>query len=956
MKKSVRMMITLYCGLLAVQSRAGDLEKNFSAPPSDDRLAVFWTWSNATDKPAITRDLEEMAHAGIGRAVLSMTLAHSATLTNGTGMVFLSPKFLETFRFALDEAARAGISITAVAGNGWYQGGPWVTPEMGAQMLVWSEKEVRGPAQVSEKLPLPDKYRASSRARIARTATDYLKPVATLAFRKDAGGKLVAGSMVDLSGDMKADGRLNWNAPDGSWVVYRFGHVPTMVMMKQDSPGYGGIQIDHLSRAAMERFLQEVAVPMLEAAGPHVGKTLDRLHEDSIELGSYDWTTDMPAQFQKRRGYDVIPLLPLLAGVSFTSGPESERVINDFEKTIEELLIDEHFGPFREFCHRYGMKLIAESGETRSGIVTKGAPVDCVMDEFWTHRTKETDFPVCFNRNAVFAAHVYGQNRNTCEAFTSHQQWMETPAQLKTLVNEVYAMGLNHLTIHSFSSSPVTTPPPGDVYFAGTHYNPGVTWWKDFAPSLTAFFNRCDTMLAAGLPATDLLYLDGPALQEMSKSNEMLREKDQRFWKFDGIPDQLMTRLSVDKSGRIALPSGQTYAVLVLADEKISLPAMQAAAKLVEQGATVWFQAVPKHALFFADGANADSEVLALVKRLGGDNKPGVYSVGKGRVLTGANRSDADRFGDGRSARTFYSGMHAEAMDRLGIAPAFSYRAENPADRLFFFERNADGAEVYFVANVFRTNVQAECSFRVAGKQPERWNPVTGAMEPISRFECKDGRTVIPLEFAANESYFIVFRKAGTAAKAGTKNPVVSQPVQVNGPWKISFVPARQNLESFDMQSDNLFRWDLSEDKRIKSFSGKATYQTQIEVPAEWAQTGRRITLDLGSSPGLYELTGAGGGGYDIRNDVYDTLCAEVVINGKSAGVLWCAPYRIDITGLTKTGTNKVEIRVTNTWHNWRLAAQFTAGKHAWEKKGLSLPSAPSGLLGPVTLSAIDKN
>ena len=954
MKKYIWIMIALCFGLLDVQAHAAELDKKFASPPPEDRLAVLWTWSNATDKPAITRDLEAMAHVGIGRATFSLTLGHSATLTNGTGMVFLSPQFLDVFRFALDEAARLGIKITANVGNGWYQGGPWVTPELGAQMLVWSDKEVHGPAQISEKLPLPDKFRAKSRARIARTATDYLKPVATLAFLKDSAGKLVAGSMVDLSGSMKADGKLEWNAPDGSWVIYRFGHVPNMVVMKQDSPGYGGLQIDHLSRAAMERFLQEVAVPMLDAAGPHIGKTLDRLYEDSMELGSYDWTPEMSAQFQKRRGYDVIPLLPLLAGASFTGGPEFTRVENDFEKTIEDLLVDEHFWAFREFCHQHGMKFIAESGETRSGIVTKGAPVDYVKDEFWTHRGKETDFTVCFNRNAVFAAHVYGQNRNSCEAFTSHQQWMETPAQLKTLVNEVYAMGLNHLTIHSFSSSPVTTPPPGDVYFAGTHYNPGVTWWRDFAPSLTMFFNRCDTMLAAGLPVTDLLYLDGPALQEMIKSNEMIREKDQRFWKFDGIPAQLMAQLSVDKSGRITLPNGQTYAVLVLADEEISLPALQAAAKLVEQGATVWFQAVPKRSPFFSDGANADSEILALVKRLGGDSKPGVYSVGKGRVLTGANRSGAARQGTGVSSRIFYAGMHAEAMDRLGIAPAFSYRAENPADRLFFFERNADGAEVYFVANAFRTNVQAECSFRVTGKQPERWDPVAGTVTPISRFECKGDQTVIPLEFAANESYFIVFRKAGTAAKVDKKEPGASPPVQMNGPWKISFVPARQGLDAFDVQSDNLFRWDLSEDKRIQSFSGTASYQTQIEVPAAWSQTGRRITLDLGSSPGLYELTGAGGGGYDIRDDVYDTLCAEVVINGKFAGVLWCAPYRIDVTGLTKTGTNKVEIRITNTWHNWRLANQFTAGKHAWEKKGLSLPPAPSGLLGPVTLQATE--
>ena len=78
-------------------------------------------------------------------------------------------------------------------------------------------------------------------------------------------------------------------------------------------------------------------------------------------------------------------------------------------------------------------------------------------------------------------------------------------------------------------------------------------------------------------------------------------------------------------------------------------------------------------------------------------------------------------------------------------------------------------------------------------------------------------------------------------------------------------------------------------------------------------------------------------------------------MNGKPAGVLWCAPYRINISTLIKDGANDLEVRVTNTWHNWRLAAQFTAGNHPWEKKGLSLPPAPAGLLGPVTLLTTEK-
>ena len=945
-------ILSLVCAVCAHAASGDPLQSKFLNPPSDDRLAVFWLWSNATDEAAITRDLEAMAKAGVGRAVLSMTLAHSATITDGGGMVFLSPQFLKRFRFALDEASRLGIKITGIPSNGWYQGGPWVTPEMGAQMLVWSEKEVSG--RVSEKLPLPDKFRPVPRASIAKTALEHLKPVATLAFQKDAEGRLLADSMVDLSRTVKDDGTLEWDAPAGNWVIYRFGHVPNMVRMKQDSPGYGGLQIDHFSRAAMERFLKEMADPMLEAAGPHVGKTLDRLHEDSMELGQYDWTPGLPAFFKAKTGYDLIPLLPALAGAKFSPVVDNGKIDRDFQTVLEDLLIEEHFGPFREYCRQHGVSLVAESGETRSGIATKGSTVDHVMDEFWTHYGLESDHPVCFNRNAVFAAHVYGQNRNTCEAFTSHQQWRESPAQLKALANEVYAVGVNHLTIHGFSSSPLDTPPPGDVYFAGTHFNPGVTWWNNYARPLTSYFNRIQTMQAAGLPVTDLLYLDGPALQEMIKSNEMLRQSDRRFWKFDGIPAGLLAETaSVNAEGRIELPNGQTYAVLVVADEATTLDAMRTVERLANAGATVWFQSVPDSSSSHADGPSADKEIQAITKRMGAGSAPGVHPFGKGWILTGADRSRAVTLGEGVRAWTFYDGLHAAAMDQLGIAPAFAYRSNDPDARLFFFQRNAEGADVFFVANALRTNVQADCTFRVTGKQPELWDPVSGTIHEIEEFSTSKSGTVIPLEFAPHESRLVVFRKPVTGAATTEKSERKSEQFPVNGPWKISFEPARNGIEPFSINSDSLFRWDQSTDKRIAEFSGTAAYQTTFNVPESLLKSGRQILLDLGQSPGLSKLTGAGGGKPpSATEDAYDSLCAEVIVNGRPAGTLWCSPYRIDISTLAKPGKNTLEIRVTNTWHNWRIANKFTASSHAWEKLGLSLPRSPSGLPGPVTLRA----
>ena len=438
----------------------------------------------------------------------------------------------------------------------------------------------------------------------------------------------------------------------------------------------------------------------------------------------------------------------------------------------------------------------------------------------------------------------------------------------------------------------------------------------------------------------------------------MLRERERRFWSFDGIPgDWLATKATVNAEGRIALPHGQTYAVVVVADAEISLAVLRAVERLVNAGATVWLQVAPERSPSHADGRDADREIREIGLRLGAGHAPGLYAIGKGRSLVGADRSGVESIGAGMPARRFFAGLHAAAMDRLGVPAAFAYRPGNPADRLFFRQRRAEGAEIYFVANAGRDPVRAECTFRVAGKRPERWDPVTGRIAPLADFAIDGPATVLPLALAAHESVFVVFREPA----AGAPTPPPREPATeierhtVGGPWRLVFDPARDGLESFEIPTDRLFRWDLSSDERVRAFSGTASYR----APLEWRSVARnpasRLWLDLGASPSLFELTGAGRGTYEIREDAYDALCAEVLVNGRSAGVRWCAPYRIDVTGLLQPGSNELEIRVTNTWHNWRRAHQFTAGNHPWEKNGLRLPPAPAGLLGPITLTAVSE-
>ena len=940
---------------LIPNGNAEDLEARFRSPPAEVRVGTFWFWSNSISRAAVTRDLEEMKRVGIGRVVLSPTRNHGGTVEQG-GLVFLSPEWLAVFRHALDEAARVGIKVSAVMSNGWYQGGPWVTPELGAQMLVWSQTEISGPAVISQRLAVPDRCREVSRfSRVNPKAKDHLKPVAVLAYRQNDAGELLKDSLVRLDAETTPDATLNWSVPAGKWRVFRFAQAPNFVAMKQDSPGYGGLQIDHLSAAAIDVFFEKVGRPLLAAAGPHVGHTLDRLHEDSIELGHYDWTGDFPAQFQARRHYDLIPWLPVLTGSRFAGLTTKAQVDHDFRLTIDELLTDEHYGRFRDLCHRHGVGLQTEGGDVRGSIPVKGR-ADFVMGEFWNHKPPSSDLRAAFNRNAVFAAHVYGQNIASFEAFTTAAHWEESPATLKPIADEAFCLGANHLMLHGYSASRLETPRPGDVYFAGTHFDPGVTWWNH-ADRFFAYLNRCQAMLTAGRSVADVLYIDGSETQAMIQKDEALTQTA-RFG-YDVIPTALiMNQTKILTDGRVGLASGGAYPVLAIANRTMEPELLRRIVELVKGGATLWLHAIPRLAPGWADYPMSQQSIEKSLTDLGADTSPGVHLVGKGRVISGV------------------TDIH-EMLAKIGLAPDFQYRSREEKPFLGYAHRRLGDTDAFFVANRVAEWRAAQLTFRVEGRRPEFWNPVNGEIAPCVDYQATAGRTSLPVRLPPNGSVFVVFRagpresfgmsllrdgramsdtdpganvaeirhdvrggiqleawQAGTYSlrRGGISREIaigtLPAPLDLKGPWRVGFTPMRDGLSRFEAESPELSLWNESPDLRVRSFAGTATYQMKFSVPSGSFDHERRVVLDLGA--------------------VHDL--AEIVINGKAADVLWTPPFRVDVTDLLVRGPNRLEIRVTNTWHNWRLQNRFLPVKHPWSERGLSRPPMPAGLVGPVRL------
>jgi hypothetical protein len=276
-------------------------------------------------------------------------------------------------------------------------------------------------------------------------------------------------------------------------------------------------------------------------------------------------------------------------------------------------------------------------------------------------------------------------------------------------------------------------------------------------------------------------------------------------------------------------------------------------------------------------------------------------------------------------------GNMGDALSAIVGAPDFEYKKQREDTNLLFVHRRLPEGEVYWVNNRNNRAEPVEVTFRVSGKEPELWNPVTGRIEPAP-YNIAGGRTTVPLELEPNDAVFVVFRKAAAAPSRMAVKQAEIQLASLEGAWEVSFQPGRGAPEKTTL--DRLASWTENSDNGVKYFSGTATYTKAVDAPAAWFKTGSRLWLDLG----------------DVKN------LAEVSVNGKPLGVVWKAPFRIEVTSAMKPGENHLQVRVTNLWVN-RLIGDQQPGvtqKITYTTQPFyraNSPLLPSGLIGPVRLA-----
>jgi hypothetical protein len=363
---------------------------------------------------------------------------------------------------------------------------------------------------------------------------------------------------------------------------------------------------------------------------------------------------------------------------------------------------------------------------------------------------------------------------------------------------------LNRLIWHTFTSSPKEAGLPGQEYFAGTHLNPNVTWWNKAGPFL-AYINRTQFLLQQGVSVSDVLVYYGDNIPNFVRYKGADPAKVLPDYDYDVIDEYALSHRATAKDGRIVLPEGTSYEVLVLPDRPaISLNALRAVQKLAAGGATV-LGPRPTRTTGIGDDAAVESIANACW--------PKVHA--------------------GHSARA--------ALDARGILPDF----EGPP-ATDYVHRRAGDTEIYFVRNARPEELNAPFTLRVKGKTPELWHPDTGQIEDAPSYEfTADGRTRLPLSLEPNGSVFVIFRRAGSGrAAAPLKAP---EALPVIGPWTVRFTQGWGAPEQVTF--DQLLSWTEHTDPGIRYYSGTARYTARINLPA-----GREWTLDLGEVREIAEV------------------------------------------------------------------------------------------------------
>ncbi len=826
----------------------------------------WWWFGPAVTKPQLERELNLMKAGGIGGFEVQPVypLALDDPSKGFRNLPFLSEEFSGHLRYTAETARKLGLRFDLTLGSGWPFGGP----EVGVTQAAGRMKRV-----VVSKPP-------------------FVTP--------DIGNgeKLVAAFAQTADGKMS--GFAPPSVPAGTTAVQYYIASRTGQMVKRPSLGGEGFVLDHYDRGALDNYLARTGSRLMDGVA---GVKPKAIFCDSLEAFGSDWTSDLPEEFKRRRGYDLIPLLPKLNGSDASA--ETRGIRRDWGLTLTELVEERFIRPMQEWSKKQGVQFRIQGYGIPPATMSTNRLVD--LPEGEGSQWKE----LRATRWASSASHLYGKEATSSETWTwlHSPSFAATPLDMKAEADRHFLQGITQLIGHGWPYTAEGVEYPGWRFYASAVFNDKNPWWL-VMPDVTRYLQRVTHLMRQGRPGNSVaLYLpNDDAWGDFQVGRVHMIEVLKERLGPAVIPAVLDAGYGFDFFDDAAVDGvlqGQYRVVVLPAVEAMPAETLIKLKAFAGRGGTVIAtRRLPELSPGYRATAAQHEEVRGLAK--------GFVKVAAGEVELGG-------------------ALRAALPPDLAIEPA--------QPDLGFIRRELPDSDIYFIANTGNRPLSGTLRPRSKWTSAEWWDPQTGAAR---------GAGVLPLayELAPYESRVLVLsaRAAAPPAKLTT-----GETVDLSRGWTLQ-APG----ETTPRVLDQLRAWTSFEEFRF--VSGTATYEKEFTLEAALPGKGGEALLDFGEGRPIEESGKSPGMRAWLDAPVRDA--AEVWVNGKRAGAVWAPPYRIAVTSLLRPGVNRIRVLVANTAINHMAGRPLPDYRLLNSRFGTrfepqdmdKVQPAPSGLTGPARL------
>jgi hypothetical protein len=928
------------------------MEDSFVNPAIENRPLAFWPWLNGfVDTTKMVYELEQMKDNGMqGAFIWDVGALIDPGKVIPAGPAFLGPKSLEYISLALKTSGRLGLNLGLITSSSWNAGGDWIEEADAGKELLTVKQIVEGPSIQKINIGIPKSRRGE--AKVYSLITSIAIPYSD---KKEI--DYSTNQVINLDGFTSEDTVIQWEVPEGKWEILSFFMCNTGQNLVCPSPNSNGLMIDHLNKKATQIHFDTIITRLTRVSKPE--HALKYIEVDSYEVWhATDWTPGFFDEFKSRYSYDPVPFLPLLNGYNGSDSIVSKRFRDDYKRVVSDLMIENHFAQATEIANNHKMLLFAEGGHggaPRVDPLKAMGHTDVPMGEFWNRQRHWV------TKEAASATHIYGKKLVASESLTSWMNWQHGPTDYKQLCDVAFCEGLNQVFFHTFAHNPEIAGKPGFAYHAGEHLNVNATWWEMARPFMD-YLGRCSYMLRQGNFVGDvLLYYgdDAPNLVPPKRIDpnytpdmpgifphwfydetkcphcglpKPINPGNLDGYDYDYVNAEIITTTLRAADGKLTLPHGQSYRVMMIPDRKdISLEVLKSLEKLIFDGAVVIGQK-PERSTSLKNYPDCDTEVKTIADKIWGkcDGKTILSNqYGKGTVYWGKTLQ--------------------EVLKELNIVIDFEVKGIDNCDRhIDYIHRQTETEDIYFVSNSSQSEQHFTAVFRVGGdKVPEIWDAETGLVQREVEYTKTENGISMELVMDPIASRFVVFKTKSTGKNdAGLKSDLqfgfqktknTTEPIDLTDNWELSFNTEMGGPKTYRI--DSLASWSEEDEEGVKYYSGKATYTRDFTVNENALKESEAFV---------------------VFDDIQEM--ARVSINGNDCGIVWLPPYKANITQWLKPGKNTVTVQVINTWNN-RIVGdltnpdkkQFTSTNVKTSKFKPNSPLLKSGLMGKAEMVFLKK-